>query len=350
MEKVKQWEKKIPQKDKLVRLVNIFMPNWQRASVTQGAAEMAYFMLLSLIPILLVIANIIPLLPIETGEVLSFAQNIVPSDVYGIIEPTLVGYLESSSGGAISIGVIAAIWSASKIVTSLRRVLDEVYGAIEKQNFVVDRILSMLVMLAIVIVIGVAVFIVVFGEQILGIVEGIIGMSIPFVQQLLTFSWIPLGILLFLVFMIIYQFVPNHHLNVKYSLPGAIFSTIVLVILSQFFSLIISLMGGDAVANATFGSFIALMLFLYISNMIILLGALVNVIVFEWQNYKSVHEYEVEHERLEQLEDSRWAGYPDESETTILRRKLYKVSSLNEEEVEEAKEKQEGNKKSEPEE
>lgn len=348
MEKVKQWEKKIPQKDKLIRLINIFMPNWQRASVTQGAAEMAYFMLLSLVPILLVVANIIPLLPMETGQVLSLAQNTVPADVYGIIEPTLVGYLESSSGGAISIGVIAAIWSASKIVSSLRKVLDEVYGTIETQNFIIDRILSMLVMLAIIIVIGVAFFIVVFGEQILSIVEGILGMSIPLVQQLLTFSWIPLGILLFLVFMIIYQFVPNHHLKIKTSVPGAIFSTIALVILSQFFSLVVSLMGGDAVANATFGSFIALMLFLYISNVIILLGALVNVIVFEWQNHESVHEYEVEHERLEKLEDSRWTGYPDESEYTILRRKLYKVSSLNEEEVEEAKEKQEKNKRPDP--
>lgn len=345
MEKVKQWEEKIPKKDKLLRLINIFMPNWERASVTQGAAEMAYFMLLSLLPILLVVANIIPLLPMETAEVLSFAQNIVPADIYGIIEPTLVGYLESGSGGAISIGVIAAIWSASKIVSSLRKVLDEVYGTVAKQNFIVDRILSMLVMLGIIIVIGVAFFIVVFGEQILGIVEGILGMSIPLVQQLLTFSWIPLGVLLLLVFMIIYHFVPSHHLKFKYSLPGAIFSTVVLVILSQFFSLVISLMGGDAVANATFGSFIALMLFLYISNMIILLGALVNVIVFEWKNYESVHEYEVEYERLERLEDSRWTGYPDESETTILRSKLYKVSSLNEQEVKEAKEKQEENQK-----
>jgi len=343
MEKIRRWEQKIPKKDSLIRLVNIFMPNWQRASVMQGAAEMAYFLLLSLVPIILVIANMIPLLPMETVEVLNIAQDVIPTNIYGMLEPTLVGYLESSSGSAISIGVIAAIWSASKIVSSLRRVLNETYATIEVKNFIVDRILSMLVMLAIIITIGLGFFIVVFGEQILGIVEELTGATIPIVEQFLAFSWIPLGILLIIVFTIIYHFVPNHHLAFKYSLPGAIFSTFALLLLSQFFSLVVSLMGGDAVANATFGSFIALMLFLYISSIIILIGALVNVMVFEWNNYKTVHEFELEYKRMQDLKNTDWKGYPKESEITILKRKLYKVNSLKENEVEQIKENQQKN-------
>jgi len=85
------------------------------------------------------------------------------------------------------------------------------------------------------------------------------------------------------------------------------------------------------------------MLFLYISSIIILIGALVNVMVFEWNNYKSVHEFELEYKRIEDLKGTRWKGYPKESETTILRRKLYKVNSLKENEVERIKENREEN-------
>ena len=101
--------------------------------------EMSYYLLLSLVPILLVVANIIPLLPINTTEILSIIEQAVPGDVSELLMPIVTGYLESSSGGAISIGLLASIWSASNVFSTLRRVLDDVYGANTKKNFVIAR-------------------------------------------------------------------------------------------------------------------------------------------------------------------------------------------------------------------
>ena len=56
----------------LIDAIKIIIQNWTRASIMQGAAEMAYYLLLSLVPILLVVANIIPLLPFNTAEILSW--------------------------------------------------------------------------------------------------------------------------------------------------------------------------------------------------------------------------------------------------------------------------------------
>lgn len=335
MEKVEKLEKKIPHKNKLVRFIQLAQSNWERASVTQSAAEMAYFLLLSLFPILLVIANIIPLLPFDPNEVLSLVADFVPQDIYSVIEPIIEGYLASGSGGAISIGLIAAIWSASKVITTLRRVLDEVYGSEQTSNFIVGRILSLLTMIAILLVIGLALFIFIFGEQILFFVEESIGISIPFIQEFLLLRYVVLIAILFLVFLIVYWFVPNHSLTFKYSYQGAIFATIGWLILTQGFSTYVNLAGGDAVANATFGAFIVLMLFLYLSSMIILLGALMNAMIFEWKNYISVPEYEAKKRYEKKLEDSNWSGYPNEVETKILKRKLFKVNKLKDDEKEE---------------
>lgn len=333
MDKLEQVEDKIPRKDKLIRFIKIAQSNWERATVNQSAAEMAYFLLLSLFPVLLVVANTIPLLPIDPNEVLNMASEFVPQDVYGVIEPVILSYLESGSGGAISFGLLAALWSASKVITILRRVLDEVYGSEQTSNFIIGRMISLLTMIAIILVIGVAIFAFVFGEQILLFVKDIIGMNIPFLQQFLLLRWVVLVVILFLVFLIVYRFVPNHHLSVKYSYQGAIFATIGWVLLTEGFSIYLGLAGGDAVANATFGAFIALMIFLYLSSLILLLGALINALVFEWKNYMSVPEYEAKKRNEKRLQDSGWTGYPNEADTTLLKRKLYKVGKLKEKEV-----------------
>ena len=319
--------KELKKKNSFVDFIKIAMDNWNRASVMQGAAEMAYFLLLSLIPILLVVANIIPLLPFETGEVFALMEQAFPPDINDFLMPIVEGYLESAGGGgAISLGLLAAIWSASKVFSTLRRVLDEVYGTTVQKNFVVARLLSLAIMIAILLVVASAVFVFVFGEQIFALFDQVFGVPFPFGEIILSLRWIVLPVILLAVGIIIYDLVPNHHIKWTYSIPGAIFMTLGLFLMTQFFSLITMFMGGDAVANQTLGGFIVLMLFLYISNTIILLGALVNSIYFELREGQSVYDYEKEIQKEEEIEESEWNGYPDEENEGILRRKIYKIN------------------------
>ncbi len=319
-------EESTTRKYSLIDAVKIIIHNWTRASIMQGAAEMAYYLLLSLVPILLVVANIIPLLPFNTAEILNLLQETFPEDITQIIMPIVTDYLNSGSGGAISIGLLASIWSASNVFSTLRRVLDEVYGSKQAKNFVISRLLSVLIMFSILGIVTVAVFVFVFGEQILGIIQGFLQIELPFVQQILQLRWIILPLILFAVGLIIYDLVPNHHLSIRDAIPGAVFFTVGLFLVTQSFSLITRFMGGNAIANQTIGGFIALMLFLYFANVVILFGALLNTLIYEIKNGQSVLDYESERAEKEKLKESGWHGYPDEDKTVLLKRKLYKVS------------------------
>ena len=81
----------------------------------------------------------------------------------------------------------------------------------------------------------------------------------PFIQEFLVLRYVVLIVILFAVFFIVYRFVPNHSLSIKYSYPGALFFTKLhdwlVSFLVQGFSLYLNFAGGDAVANATFGAF-----------------------------------------------------------------------------------------------
>ncbi|MDN6161559.1 MAG: YihY/virulence factor BrkB family protein [Atopostipes sp.] len=312
--------------DKLLNIFNIILDNWNRSSVMQGAAAMTYYLLLSLLPILLVFANIIPLLPFSSGQAISFIESAFPADITQLLVPIVEDFLQSASGGAISIGLLASIWSASKVFSTLRKVLDSVYGATEKKNFVISRLLSFLVMLVILLLVGASVFLFVFGRQILIFTQNFFGIEIAFFEAFLVLRWLLFPVVLLLVGLVIYDLVPNHHLKVKYAFPGTLFATLTLIILSQSFSLLTNYIGGDAIANQTIGGFIALMLFLFIGNLLLLFGALINTMYYEIKNGESVTEYEMRLTRKEEAEESNWGGYPNADEVSLLKRKLYKIS------------------------
>lgn len=319
---------KIPFSQHLVKLIAIVKSNWERAAVTQSAAEMAYFVLLSLIPIILLVANVIPLLPIDIGEILHLLQNYLPEDIYGILAPILTQYLSSGSSGVISFALIAAIWSASKVFSTMSRVLDDVYGVQKVKNFVIKRLLSFVIMLAILAMVFVAMFIFVFGEQILIFVKDFLQIDIPFIQEFVIFRFAVLIIASLAYFVILYHFLPDHHLSIKYALPGAVFATIGWLLLSQFFSLYVSMSGGDMLTNATIGGFIVLMIFLYFVNIVTLLGAMVNTIVFQWCQGVSVVDFEADLQKKKEAETSQWNGYPNDKDTVILRRSLHKIKPI----------------------
>lgn len=311
----------LPFKQRMIKLFNIIKDNWSRANVSSQAGELAYFSLLSLFPILLVIANVIPLFPIDVNAVLSYLESAVPPDIFSVIEPILIGYLSSSSGGVISIGLVTALWSASKAFNSLQNILNEVYAVKPRKNFILVRLVSLLVQLAIVSIVGVIIFAFVFGEIIVEFVEGLVNIDLGFIMQILQLRWLILLIVLLALFTAVYFLVPNHHLGIKYAVPGAIFATIGWLALSQGFSIYLQFAGGDAAANATFGVFIILMLWLYLAAMILLLGGLVNTIYFEYKNGKSVQKA-IETEDEEHSENDKKKKLPKQ------RKKLVKVKEV----------------------
>ena len=317
METVKQ----LPFKQRMIRFFKVSKDNWARADVTSQAGELAYFVLFSLFPILLVIANIIPLFPIDVNAVLSYMETAVPPDIYSVIEPILIGYLNSSSGGVISIGLITALWSASKAFNSLQNLLNEVYGVESRKNFILVRLVSLLIQLAIVSIVGAIVFIFVFGEFIVSFIEDLLSIDLGIIMQILQLRWLILLLVLVSLFMAIYFLVPNHHLGIKYAVPGAIFATVGWLVLSQGFSIYLQFAGGDAAANATFGVFIVLMLWLYLAATILLLGGLINTIYYEYKNGYTIQEA-IEKEDEEKPETNEKKKLPKQ------RKKLVKVKEV----------------------
>jgi membrane protein len=274
----------------------IIKPNFERAQVSPNSAQLAYFILLSIAPILLVVANVVPFLPISATDVLPYLETALPSNIYDIVQPMLMDFFSQTRGGVVSIGLVTTLWSASKAFNATQLVLNEVYGVEKRNNFIIIRIVSFLINVAIVGAVGVIMFAFVFGEQILQFIEDIFNIELSLIAEILSFRWLILAVILLVVLALIYWLLPNHSLAFRYSIPGALFSAFGWLVLSQGFSLYVSVAGGAAAGSGAFGVFIILMLWLYLSAIVFLLGGLINVIYFQYKNDKTVAEFKKEKE------------------------------------------------------
>ncbi|MBC1551832.1 YihY/virulence factor BrkB family protein [Listeria booriae] len=273
-------------KTKLKQVGEIAKTNWKSARVTSHAAQLTFYILLSILPMMLVFGNLIPLLPIPKEEIYNTLQTFMPPEVYDILHPVIESMLTNASGTAISLGLITAIWSASKCFSALQEVLNIVYQAPDRKNFIVTRIMSFLMMLVIIVVLGAVVFVFAFGEQIVTFLQDQLDLKLDALADLGATKWFITPIFLFILFLIIYWLVPNVKWKIRKSVIGALFATIGWLAATELLSAYVSFQGDKILGFGSLSIMIVIMLWLYFVSIILLLGAFINVII---DSYKQQH-------------------------------------------------------------
>lgn len=263
---------------------NKAMNHFKRAEMGPQSAQLAYYILLALFPILLALGNVIPLLPIPTDQVLEYVELGVPAEVSEVLLPILKGYLEGGSGGAISIGLLISVWPASKAFNVFQRVLNQVYDTKVRKNFIIARVFSFLTAILLISLMGVVAFIFVFGKEILQLLQNFFPINLAVVTTFESLRWIVAFGILILIMAFVYYFVPNVKWPFKFALPGAVFSTIGFLLISQLFSLYISFAGKQAIGSGAIGVFIVLMIWLYLLGNVFILGGVINVIFYDYKH------------------------------------------------------------------
>ncbi|MBC2164309.1 YihY/virulence factor BrkB family protein [Listeria booriae] len=273
-------------KTKLKQVGEIAKTNWKNARITSHAAQLTFYILLSILPMMLVFGNLIPLFPIPKEEIYNTLQTFMPPEVYDILHPVIESMLTNASGTAISLGLITAIWSASKCFSALQEVLNIVYQAPDRKNFIVTRIMSFLMMLVIIVVLGAVVFVFAFGEQIVTFLQDQFDLKLDALADLGATKWFITPIFLFILFLIIYWLVPNVKWKIRKSVVGALFATIGWLAATELLSAYVSFQGDKILGFGSLSIMIVIMLWLYFVSIILLLGAFINVII---DSYKQQH-------------------------------------------------------------
>lgn len=271
-------------KPNVKRLFQLIVERVNEADISNSAVIIAYYLLLSLFPLLIVLGNLLPHLSFEVDEVMSYMATIVPSNIYTTLEATLRSLLTNSSGSLLSFGAIGALWSASRSMNALQNSMNKAYGVDGRLNFIVVRIASLLFTLALILGVLVVVLIFTFGQQVLTFIAQHIDMPRSILTAFTSLKWPLTIVILISIFVLLYYLVPNVKLSLRSTLPGAIFTTAGWIVISQGFAFYVSEFASRTISYGSVGVFIVLMLWLYLAGYVITLGAVINAVIHEYRN------------------------------------------------------------------
>lgn len=237
------------------------------------ASSAAFFMFLSLIPILLLLCSIIPYTPITKANLMNALVNIMPDSV-DPIAINIVTEVYGKSTALVSITAIATVWTGARGIWALNRGLN-VINDVDHRGYFALKFRSCLYTVILLFSIILAMAIMVFGD----VADAFIRSTIPTSKYLMDFfsnlKFLIVLFLLFIFFMFLFTWLPNERQKWYTQIPGAAFSSLVWVGFSWGFSIYT-----EKFINFTmYGSLarvIILMLWLYICMYIVLLGAMIN--------------------------------------------------------------------------
>lgn len=237
------------------------------------ASSAAFFMFLSLIPILLLLCSIIPYTPITKANLMNALVNIMPDSV-DPIAINIVTEVYGKSTALVSITAIATVWTGARGIWALNRGLN-VINDVDHRGYFALKFRSCLYTVILLFSIILAMAIMVFGD----VADAFIRSTIPTSKYLMDFfsnlKFLIVLFLLFIFFMFLFTWLPNERQKWYTQIPGAAFSSLVWAGFSWGFSIYT-----EKFINFTmYGSLarvIILMLWLYICMYIVLLGAMIN--------------------------------------------------------------------------
>lgn len=246
------------------------------------AAQAAYFFVLSMIPIILLLLTMVQFTSLTKDYIMNAVLQAFPTTVEGLIE-SIVDQVYSQSGTIIPITVLVALWSAGRGVLSITNGLNCVYESRETRNYVYLRIRASLYTVIFLVAIILSLVLSVFGNRIAVMLNQHFPVLLRMIDVLIRGrTLITLGILT-LFWDTVYKYLPNRKnigkTTMKKQLPGAIFTACAWQVISFIFSVYLDIFTGFTTMYGSLTMIILIMLWLYMCMYVILLGGEVNALL-----------------------------------------------------------------------
>lgn len=259
---------------KLYIILRDFSRKMGKQNISAHAASTAFFLFLSMVPMLILICAIIPYTPLTEENLVTAVTDLTP-DIIAPLAESLIAEVYAQSAGILSIAAIATVWSAGKGVLALMRGLNAINSVPEERNYFVVRTISSFYTIVMLIIIILSLFIMVFGNQLVEIVLHNIPQLRVLASFLMNFRFLFVWMVLTILFSAVYAYVPNKKLKFKEQVPGAIFSSVIWSIFSWGFSIYI----GSTQSYSIYGSLsiiVIIMIWMYMCMYIVMIGAYLN--------------------------------------------------------------------------
>jgi membrane protein len=260
------------------------------------AAQLAYYFLFALFPTLLMVMAIADIFAADVIQMLTGLGGFVPGEALNLVTEQLGKMSEGERGGLLTFGMLTALWSSSAAMTAIIDTLNTAYDIEEGRPWWKVRLIAITLTVGISVFIVVAFALVVAGPTVAERLADRLYLGAAFewtwkiLQWPLVFALVSGGIA------VVYYYAPDADQDWVWLTPGSIAATTMWLLASLGFKYYIANVGGYE-SYGVIGGVMVLMLWFYLSGLVILLGAEMNAEIEHASEYGKAEGEKVPGER-----------------------------------------------------
>ena len=245
------------------------------------AAQLSYYFLLALFPLLLFLTSVIGLIMGSgTGlrhSLFNYLDKVLPASASTLVSTTMFEVSNASGGGKISFGILAALWAASTGMGAISESLNIAYHVKETRPWWKQRLTAIVLTLILAVLIIAALVIVLYGGRIADGLAGHFGFGGAFTLAWKIAQWPIVLAFLFIAFAMIYYWAPDlKDQDWRWITPGSLIAVVLWLLVSFAFRLYLHYFDSYSKTYGSLGAVIVLMLWFYFTGAAILIGGEMN--------------------------------------------------------------------------
>jgi len=248
-----------------------FFKGIKNGSVNMRATSLAFSFFLALFPSIIFLFTLIPYIPIDNFQFQLFEmlRSVMPKNAFEAAEETITDIIQKPRSGLLSFGFISALYFSTNGFNAMINAFNETYHTIETRRPVYQRLVSLIMVLATILMIGIAITLIIFSE--IGL-HKLVHADKAAYYMLLFGKWAVLFILCFCLISFNYYIGPKRKKGWKFFSAGSMFATVLIAAASFAFAYYVNNFGNYNKLYGSIGTLIVIMMWIYINSLILLLG------------------------------------------------------------------------------
>jgi len=247
-------------------------------AITTRASSLAFNFFLAFFPAIIVLFTLIPYIPVDGFQetLMDILMNILPPSTNEITLETLDDIINNQRGGLLSLGFVLAIYFSTNGINSLIEAFNASYHISKSESILKQRFLSLIITFTLTIILIFTIALIIFGQF---IINYLIEYEFINSNEKILFNlakWFILISMLFLGISTIFNLGPSLKNKWRTFSPGAIFSTVFIIVTSLGFTYYIDNFGQYNKIYGSIGTLIIILLWIYFNAIILLTGFEIN--------------------------------------------------------------------------
>lgn len=276
---------------KVVRFIIKFVNKATADSVPAYAAQVAFFVMLSFFPFMMLLVMIVSKLSVMNTNVLGYILRVVPSGLESYVAYIVDDVVNANVQSFTLITVFVSLWSAAKGIQALSTGLNKIYGVEQNKNYFLVRLICALYTLVFMVLCIIVIAIQAFGSQ---IAHKIIDNYPAFADAtllILSLKNVVTFLVIFVFLLLIYYQLPNRRGHMRHEFTGAVLASLAWMLMTRGFSVYIKYSADNSKMYGSMTSVVLIIIWLYIGMQIVLYGAEINYYLSDliWKYREKYH-------------------------------------------------------------